>query len=105
MPVRPTRMPTPKPKAMTNGSIASDRVQPALELGGPGPAALTTAAGLGARRAADRVVAVIVERVVGEVALGDPRPQVLVRPGDQGVVLRDAARRIALDGLRVAPRG
>ena len=36
--------------------------------------------GLGARRAADRLVALVVQRVVGQVALVDPPPQVLVGP-------------------------
>src|SRR3982750_1760191 len=78
IPVRPMRMPTPKPKAMTMGSISrpfSSDVQPALGLLGPGPAAVAAAARARARRAADRLVAGVVQRVIRQAALVDAGPQ------------------------------
>src|SRR3712207_4224004 len=80
-PVRPTRTPTPRPKAMTSGSTeASGGVQPALELAGPRPAALAAVPGLRARHAADRRVPAVVQLVVGQAALGDVAPHVLLAP-------------------------
>src|SRR5665213_1506546 len=62
-------------------------VQTALGLFRSRPAALAAGARLGARRAADRLVALVVQRVVREVALVDAPPQVLVGPVCQRVVL------------------
>src|SRR4051794_22226039 len=62
-------------------------MQPALGLVLAGPAALAAAPGPGARRASDRVVAAVVQRVVGEVVLGDVAPHVLVRPVGERVHL------------------
>ena len=62
-------------------------VQAALGLAGAGPAALAPGARDGAVRAADRRVALVVERVVGQVVLGDVAPHVLVRPVRERVEL------------------
>ena len=56
------------------------------------PAALAPGARLGAGRAADRLIALIVQRVVRQVALVDPPPQILVGPVGERVVLPQAAR-------------
>src|SRR5687768_3694052 len=83
-PVRPTRMPTPRPKAMTGGSMAaSGGVQPALELARARPAALAAVAGRRAAHAADRGVAAVGQLVVGQVALGDVVRDVPLGPGDE----------------------
>src|SRR4051812_22334289 len=105
MPVSPIRMPTPKPKRMTSGSIVLD-VQPALRLVGPRPAARAAVARLRARRATDRGVAAVVQRVVRQVALVDAPPEVLLGPVDERVVLPHRALLVPLDRLRVrAGRG
>src|SRR3954447_23642258 len=90
IPVSPMRIPTPSPKTMTSGSMSGD-VQPALGLVGTGPAAVAATAGLRARRAADRLVAAVVQLVVGQVALVDAAPQVLLGPLDERLVLPDPA--------------
>src|SRR3954469_541688 len=78
-------------------------VQPALRLVGPRPAPRATVAGQRARRAADRRVALVVERVVGQVALVDAPPEVLLGPAHEGVVLPHRALLVPLDRLRVRP--
>src|SRR5690242_19927702 len=103
IPVVPTRMPTPSPKTISQGSISD--VQAALGLGEAGPAALAAVARRGARRAADRVVALVVQRVVGQVALVDALPDVLLGPVDQRVVLPQLPLLVPLDGLGVRARG
>src|SRR3954468_2530009 len=103
MPVSPMRMPTPSPKTMTSGSMSGD-VQPALGLVGPGPAALAAAARQRARRAADRLVAAVVQHVVGQVALVDASPQILLGPVVERVELPDAAAVVELDRLGVGAR-
>src|SRR5688572_24184258 len=55
-------------------------VQPALRLAGAEPTAFSSGARRGAVGAADRSVSALVERVDGEVALPDVRPDVVVRP-------------------------
>ena len=85
--------------------MAVSHVQPALGLGQAGPAALAAGAGCGARRAADRRVALVVQRVVRQVALVDPPPQVLLGPVEERVVLPDPALVVELDRLRVRARG
>src|SRR4051812_39726557 len=95
MPVRPTRIPTPRPKTMTIGSMRSGEpgaprrgrsrdvgVQAALQLIAAGPPPRAAVARPRARGAADRRVALVVERVVGQVALADARPHVAVGPRD-----------------------
>ena len=72
---------------------------------GARPAALAAAAGLGARRAADRGVALVVQRVVGQVALVDARPEVALGPVGERVVLPHRALVVELDELRVGARG
>src|SRR5207253_714359 len=66
-------------------------VQSALGLLGSRPAALATCARLRARCAPDRLVPLVVQPVVGQVALVDPSPQVLVGPVRERVVLPQAA--------------
>src|SRR5688500_10936462 len=109
MPVSPMRTPTPSPKRMTSGSTASGRrlddVQAALELLGAGPPPLATRARLRARRAADRRVALVVQRVVRQPAVGDRLPQVLLGPRGERVVLRDPSLVVVLDELGVGARG
>src|ERR1700686_1683106 len=68
------------------------------------PAALAPAAWQGARRAADRGVALVVQRVVGQPALVDAPPQVLLAPQHQRVVLLDAPGGVRFDRLRVRSR-
>src|SRR3546814_8069721 len=65
-----------------------------------GPAAVAPGAGLSARRAADRGVALVVKWVVGQVAVGDALPEVLLGPARERVVLVDAALLVLLDELR-----
>ena len=74
---------------MTSGSHHASDVQPALGLVGARPAALAAGAGLGAGRAADRLVALVVQRVVGQVALVDALPEVALGPVGERVVLPD----------------
>src|SRR4051812_25036485 len=92
IPVIPMRTPTPSPKTMTSGSTArlSLAVQAALGLVLPGPAALAARARVRARRASDRLVALVVERVVGQVVLRDEAPHVAVGPVGQRVDLPQA---------------
>src|SRR3954454_10860995 len=105
IPVSPIRIPTPSPKTMTSGSMSGD-VQPALGLVGPGPAALAAVARQRARRAADRLVAAVVQFVVRQVALVDAPPQILLGPVVERVELPDAAAVVELDRLGAgAPRG
>src|SRR5919205_1992044 len=82
MPVSPMRTPTPRPKRTTSGST-SGRVESALDLARPGPAAAAPVARLGAGHAADGGVAAVVELVVGQVAVEDPAPDVLLGPLDE----------------------
>src|SRR4051812_30699626 len=104
IPVSPIRIPTPSPKRMTTPSTASGHVQAAFGLVAVDPAALAALARRGARHAADRVVAVVVQRVVGQRSLRDAPPDVLVGPLGERVVLHEAAALVALDVLRVRPR-
>src|ERR1700750_177730 len=99
IPVVPTRIPTPKPKTISQGSMS--HVQAALGLREAGPAALAAVARRGARRAPDGVVALVVERVIGQVALVDAPPEVLLGPLDERVVLPDPALVVELDRLGV----
>src|ERR1700722_6153682 len=74
-------------------------VKTALGLLRARPTALAAGARLGARGAPDRLVALVVQRVVRQVALVDPQPQVLVRPVGQRVVLPQVALGVAFDQL------
>src|SRR4051794_41073126 len=85
------------------GSISGD-VQPALGLVGPGPSPLAAVPRQGARRAADRLVAAVVQLVVGQVALVDAPEEILLGPVDQRVVLPDPAALVELDVLGVGAR-
>src|SRR3954447_11342761 len=81
IPVRPMRMPTPRPKATISGSMPpSGGVEAALDLVGPGPATFAVASRSRARLAADRGIAAIVQRVIGVVVLEDVAPYVLLGP-------------------------
>src|SRR5205823_4826482 len=92
----------PSPKTMTSGSISPSRdVESALGLLGARPAPVPAAARQRARRAADRRVTAVVQRVVGEVALVDAPPEVLLGPVDERVELPDPAPGVELDGLGV----
>src|ERR1700729_1617853 len=62
-----------------------------------GPASLTAVARAGARLAPDRPVALVVQRVVGQVALEDIAPQVLLAPVGQRVDLPDPAAVVVLE--------
>ena len=64
-------------------------VDPTFQLVLAGPPSLTAFTGLGARGAADRSVALIVQRVVWEVVLVDVAPEVLLVPVGQRVELPD----------------
>src|SRR3712207_2510492 len=75
-------------------------VEAALELAGARPAALAPRSRLRARRAADRRVALVVQRVVREVALVDAPPEIPLGPVGERVVLPDPAALVALDELR-----
>src|SRR5687767_14449802 len=79
-------------------------MQPALELLAAAPAALAPGPRLRAGGAADRVVARVVQRVVGQVALVDALPDVALGPVDQRVVLPQAAGLVALDELGARAR-
>src|ERR1035437_3080464 len=76
----------------------------ALCLVGPCPAALAAGSRLGARRAADRLITLVVQRVIRQVALVDAPPQVPVRPVRQRVVLPQTALGVAFDRLRLRAR-
>src|SRR3954452_19373637 len=82
----------------------SSDVQSALGLGEAGPAALPAGAGRRAGRAADRRVALVVQRVIRQVTLVDPPPQVLLGPVEERVVLPDPALVVPLDRLGACPR-
>ena len=68
------------------------------------PATVATAPGHRARRAADRLVALIVQRVVRQVVLEDVAPEVLVGPVGERVQLPDAALLVLLELGRAGPR-
>src|SRR3954447_5124604 len=80
-------------------------MDPALRLGEAGPAALTSGARIRTGCAADRRIALIVQRVVRQVARVDPPPEVLLGPVEERVVLPDPALVVELDRLGVGPRG
>src|SRR2546423_6180339 len=99
MPVMPISTPTPSPKTMISGSMAtclSLSVQAALGLVLPRPAALAAGAGVRARRAADRLVAAVVQRGVGQVVLRDEPPHVAVAPVGERIELPQAVRLVPL---------
>src|ERR1700751_3157826 len=79
-------------------------VDPALDFVGAGPPSLASRSWLGARRAADRGVAKVMQRVVGKVVLVDVSPQVLLRPVGQRVDLPDAPALVPLELGRVRAR-
>src|SRR5262245_62783449 len=83
-----------------SGPLVGD-MQSALGLVCAGPAAVAAASGLRAAGAADRGVALVVQLVVGEVAVEDRGPDVALGPLGERVVLPDPARLVALDELGV----
>src|SRR4051794_3640055 len=88
MPVRPTRVPTPNPKRTMYGSTARKlAVQPAFCLVQLRPASVAPGRGQRAMGAADRLVAAVVQRVVGHVVLVDVRPHLRLAPVRQRVRL------------------
>src|SRR4030088_1807292 len=90
MPVMPISTPTPSPKTMISGSMAAPlclAVEAALGLVLPRPAALAAGARFRARRATDRLVAAVVERVVGQVVLRDEAPHIAIAPVGQRIEL------------------
>src|ERR1700733_12042125 len=89
---------------MSGGRVDYFYVDPTLGLVGARPATLAATARLRARRAADRLVALVVQRVVRQVALVDAPPQVLVGPVRKRVVLPPPARLVAFDQLRARAR-
>src|SRR3954468_24286515 len=103
MPVRPMRTPTPSPKTIMSGSISGD-VRPASVLVVPAPAPAAAVAGERARRAADRLVAAVVQLVVGQVALVDAAEEILLGPVHERVVLPDPAALVELHRLGVRAR-
>src|SRR4051794_34116433 len=81
-------------------------MQPALGLVGAGPATGAPGAGVRARRAADRLVAGVVQWVVRQVALVDAIPEVALGPVRERAVLRDlTALVVDLDGFGRRARG
>src|SRR2546421_1984564 len=109
MPVMPISTPTTSPKTMISGSMAtclSLSVQAALGPVLPRPAALAAGAGIRARRAADRLVATVVQRVVGQVVLRDEAPYVAVAPVGQRIELPEAVGLVPfeLGGVRAGGR-
>src|SRR5215212_5999409 len=86
---RARRRPPPPPAAAGRRAHASC-VQPALGLRAAGPAAVATGAGLRAVRAADRLVALVVQWVVGQVVLDDVTPHVALGPVGERVGLPQA---------------
>src|SRR3984885_6152666 len=90
--------------AMSSRGIDHFDVQAALGLFRARPATLAATARLRARGAADRLIALVVQRVVRQVALVDPPPQVLVGPVRKRVVLPPPARLVAFDQLRARAR-
>src|SRR5437899_2227164 len=106
MPVSPMRMPTPSPKAMISGSTSTLSVDAALGLVLARPASLAPRSGLRARRAPDRGVTAVVERVVGHLVLHHVAPHLLLRPIRQWIELPDAVRLVPRHlARRAAGRG
>src|SRR2546430_7859481 len=109
MPVMPISTPTPSPKTMISGSMAtclSLSVQAALGLVLPRPAALAAGARVRARCASDRLVAAVVQRVVGQVVLRDEAPHVAIAPVGQRIELPQAVGLVPLElgGVRAGRR-
>src|SRR5450755_511522 len=83
----------------------SDDVDSALGLLLPAPATFAAGPGLRARRAPDRRIARIVERMVGKIVLEDVAPDVLLGPVGERIELPDPAGVVVLElGRRGARR-
>src|SRR5947207_15588990 len=78
-------------------------MQPTVGPLGAGPAALAALARLGGVRVADRLVALVVERVVGQPALADVRPAVVVSPVGEGVGLPELVLLVPAELRRIDP--
>src|SRR5262245_22564912 len=102
MPVVPTRKPTPRPKTTIRRSM-SGKVQPALGLALPGPAAGPPVAGQRAVRAPDRGVAALVQRVDRQAPLVHVGPDVLVRPVRERARLEQAVGGVPAELGRAGP--
>src|SRR5690349_10091207 len=108
MPVMPISTPTPSPKTMISGSMATPlslSVQAALGLVLPRPAAFTAGSGLRAGSAADRLVPLVVQRVAGQVVVRDEAPHVAVAPVGQRVELPQAVGLVPFELGGVRPGG
>src|SRR5215213_1500767 len=106
IPVRPTSMPTPNPKRTMNGSIRERTlaVQPALRLVQFRPAAVASLRRERAVRAADRLVAAIVQRVVRHVVLVDVGPHLRLAPVGERIRLPQAVPLVEGELRREAAR-
>src|SRR5436309_6135517 len=72
-------------------------VDPALDLVGAGPASFPAASRPGARGAADRGIALVVQRVVRKLVPMDVAPQILLGPVGQGIHLPDSPLLVVLE--------
>ena len=79
-------------------------MQAALGAVAVGPAALATGARQRGVRVADRGVAAIVQRVVGQAPLADVRPAVVVAPVGERIRLPELVRGVPAELRRVRPR-
>ena len=84
-----------------DGAAITSRMQSALGPVAAGPAALAAVAGERRVGVADRRVAAVVQRVVGEPALPDVRPAVVVAPVGERVRLPELVRRVPAELRRV----
>src|SRR3954468_14088155 len=81
IPVRPTSIPTPSPKKTMSGSTPLySTVESAFRLLVGSPAAIPAAGGHRAVGAADRLVAAVVQLVVGQLVAVDVGPHLRVVP-------------------------
>src|SRR3954454_14897697 len=107
MPVKPIKVPTPRPKTTITGSTGPKRlVQPALRLVSVRPAALPSVGGRQrAVRAPDRRVAAVVQLVVRHVVAEDVVPDLALGPVGQRVRLPQPVPQVPVDLLGPTSRG
>src|SRR3954447_6776080 len=98
----PHRTGTPK---MTQGDRWSGGVEAALDLVRARPAAVTPVAGVGARLAADRRIAAIVQRVVRQIVREDVVPDVALGPVGERRRLPQPVLGIPAEPRRLGPLG
>src|SRR5881398_1931496 len=89
---------------MSSSSSHLLRMEAALGPAGAGPATLTARAGNRRVAVADRVVTAVVQRVVGQIALLDVRPAVVVAPVGQRVRLPELVRLVPAELRRGCAR-